>query len=270
MKTWFITGVSRGLGHALAQAVLASGDTVIGPVRGQPVSGIANAEKMRLVHADLSDPTDMMRAVQEAFSSFGPVDVVVNNAGYGVFGAVEHLRDEELSRLFEVNVFAPMRICRAAISFFRKRGSGHLVNITSIAGRAPGPASAAYAATKAAMEGFSASLAQEVGPLGIHVTAVAPGQFRTDFLSATFDNSGIDEAYQCTVGAALNTLAKVNNSQIGDPKKAAQVILAAVASPQPPSHLLLGSDAWARASQKLDLMKREMNVWQGMTESTDY
>ena len=184
-RAWFITGVSRGLGHALAEAVLAEGDTVIGTVRRRPPALAASRGRLHLLEADLSDPLRTQAVVEEAFGWAGRIDVVVNNAGYGLLGSVEATVEEEMRQLFEVDVFAPILIVRTALPHLRAQGSGHIVNVTSIAGRAPGPGIALYAEAKHALEGFSASLAQEVAPLGLRVTAVAPGQFRTDFLDGT-------------------------------------------------------------------------------------
>lgn len=272
MKVWFITGISRGLGLALAKAALAAGDKVIGTVRSAAPDLSTDADCLRILRADMSDPDSTVRVVHEAFGVFGRVDVVVNNAGYGLLGAVEASTDAELRRLFEVDVFAPIRICRTALPYLRAQGSGQIVNITSIAGRAPGAAIALYAAAKHALEGFSVSLAQEVAPLGIRVMAVAPGQFRTDFLdesSASLGGDG-DAAYALTVGATLTTLARVSHNQLGDPDRAARVIIDAVRSGNPPLHLLLGSDALKRARSKLDALTQEMADWEAKTVSTDF
>lgn len=272
MKVWFITGISRGLGFSLAKAALGNGDKVVGTVRSNPPDLSAEADRLCILRADMSDPENAVRVVHDAFAAFGRVDVIVNNAGYGLLGAAETSTDAEMQHLFEVDVFAPIRITRTALAYMRRQGSGHVVNITSIAGRAPGPAIALYAAAKHALEGFSVSLAQEVAPLGIKVTAVAPGQFRTDFLdetSARLGNSGQD-AYAQTVGAALAGLRQVNHNQLGDPDRAAQVILDAIRAEDPPLHLLLGSDALRRAREKLDDLVREMAGWEARTVSTDH
>lgn len=271
MTTWFITGVSRGLGLALAQAALAEGDRVIGTARsGAPE--LAGSERLHILPADLSDAAAPETLVRQAFDIAGSIDVIVNNAGYGLLGALETATDEEMERLFAVDVFAPARIVRAALPHLRRQGKGHIVNITSIAGRAPTTGSALYSAAKHALEGLSAALALEVAPLGIKVTAVAPGAFRTDFLS---DHSirwsdREDAAYAETIGRSSAAFSAAHGRQAGDPALAARAIIAAVRSPQPPRHLLLGSDALRRAREKLDAVIEEMDAWDETTRSTDF
>ena len=272
MKTWLITGISRGLGRALAEAALERGDTVIGTVReGAPaIDGGRGALHLRSL--EITDPAAVEGVVADAFSVTGRIDVLVNNAGYGLLGAIEDASDAEVARLFDVNLFGPFRLIRAALPRLREQGSGHIVNITSIAGRAPMAASGLYAAAKSAMEGLSQSLAQEVAPLGIKVTAVAPGGFRTDFLSDhSIRRSGGDvaKAYEATVGHALDHLDAIAGRQIGDPARAAKAIIAAVDADHPPLHLLLGSDALARTRAKRDAVREEMDRWESVTRGTD-
>jgi NAD(P)-dependent dehydrogenase (short-subunit alcohol dehydrogenase family) len=202
MRTWFITGVSRGLGRAIAQAALTEGETVIGTVRDGAPDLAAGPGELHVLKLDVTDGEAVDTAVSQAFARAGTIDVVVNNAGYGLLGALEKATDSEARRLFEVDVFAPFRIIRAALPRLRAQRSGHIINITSIAGRAPGPGAALYSAAKYALEGLSASLAQEVRPLGVKVTAVAPGAFRTDFLSSHSirKSEGEDTAYAASVG----------------------------------------------------------------------
>jgi NAD(P)-dependent dehydrogenase (short-subunit alcohol dehydrogenase family) len=272
MTTWFITGISRGLGLALAKAALAQGDTVIGTVR----SGVPELEPgsgtLHVLSLDIADGAAVGAAVEQAFALAGTIDVIVNNAGYGLLGAVEKATDEEAARLFAVDVFGPFRIIRAALPRLRAQGSGHIINVTSIAGRAPGLGTALYSAAKSALEGLSAGLAQEVAPLGIKVTAVAPGAFRTDFLSthSIRKSEADDGAYAASVGrssAAFDTMA---GRQLGDPDRAAQAIIAAVRAERPPLHLLLGSDALRRAREKLDAVIEEMGRWEDVTRGTDF
>ncbi|MFP5511612.1 MAG: SDR family NAD(P)-dependent oxidoreductase [Alphaproteobacteria bacterium] len=272
MTTWFITGISRGLGLALAKAALAEGDTVIGTVRTGKPDLPAGPGTLHLLTVDLAVGDAAEAAVGEAFALAGRIDVIVNNAGYGLLGAVEQASDAEVARLFAVDVFAPFRIIRAALPRLRTQGAGHIVNITSIAGRAPGAGSGLYAAAKHALEGLSSSLAQEVGPLGIKVTAVAPGAFRTDFLSAhSIRKSAVeDAAYADSVGRVSSAFDSMAGRQLGDPDRGAQAILAAVRSDSPPLHLLLGSDALGRARAKLDSVIAEIDAWETVTRSTDF
>lgn len=272
MKTWFITGISRGLGLALAEAALAEGDTVIGTVRSGAPNLAASQGTLHVLTLDMADGVAAEAAVERAFALAGRIDVIVNNAGYGLLGAVETASDAEVARLFEVDVFGPFRIIRAALPRLRAQGAGHIVNITSIAGRAPGPGSGLYAAAKHALEGLSAVLAQEVAPLGLKVTAVAPGAFRTDFLSAHSirKSAAEDAAYAESVGRSAAAFDAMASRQLGDPDRAAQAILAAVRADDPPLHLLLGSDALRRARTKLDAVIAEMARWEEVTIGTDF
>ena len=272
MRTWFITGISRGLGFSLAAAALAEGDTVIGTVRDTAPDLPTGPGTLHIVRADLADGDAASAAVQQAFALAGTIDVIVNNAGYGLLGALEKATDAEARRLFEVDVLAPFRVIRAALPQLRAQGAGHIINITSIAGRAPGPGSALYAAAKYALEGMSVSLAQEVRPLGIRVTAVAPGAFRTDFLSThSIRKSGSeDAAYAASVGRTSATFDAMAGKQAGDPDRASQAILAIVQADEPPLHLLLGTDALRRGREKLDAVIEEIDRWEELTRSTDF
>jgi NAD(P)-dependent dehydrogenase (short-subunit alcohol dehydrogenase family) len=272
MKNWLITGVSRGIGKALAEAALARGDTVVGTVReGQPqiATGKGTFHCLRL---EVRDPAAIQDTVSRAFDLVGRIDVVVNNAGYGLLGAIEDASDLDMARVFEVNVFGPIRVIRSVLPRLRTQRSGHIINITSIAGRDPMAGSGIYAATKAALEGLSQSLSQEVGPLGIKVTAVAPGQFRTDFLSAhsVTKSAARSGDYSASAGKIVDRLGTLDGKQVGDPVRGAQAILAIVDSNTPPLHLLLGSDALRRAREKLDTLIEEMDQWEQTTLSTDF
>ena len=272
MKNWFITGVSRGLGKALAESALARGDTVIGTVReGDPQIATGTGVFHRIT-LDVRDPKAIEATMTRAFELAGRLDVVVNNAGYGLLGPVEYVSDADMTRLFETNVFGSLRVIRAALPRMRAQRSGHIINITSIAGRAPNAASGVYAATKAALEGLSASLSLELAPLGHKVTAVAPGAFRTDFLtdhSLRRTEEGADD-YAASAGKVLEALRNMDGKQIGDPVRGARSILELVDSDTPPVHLLLGSDALRRAREKLDTVIDEMDRWERGTRSTDY
>ncbi|MDR3509210.1 MAG: SDR family NAD(P)-dependent oxidoreductase, partial [Caulobacteraceae bacterium] len=250
MKTWFITGVSRGFGLALAQAALDRGDTVVGTVRGgAPALNLGQAA-LHILTLDMTDGAAIAAAVEQAFAlAGGRLDVLVNNAGYGLLGAAEDATDEEFEHLFAVDVQGPFRLIRAALPRLRAQGAGHIINITSIAGRAPGAGSALYASAKHALEGLSAALALELAPTGIKVTAVAPGAFRTDFLSAHSIRKSPAKAvgYETTVGKASQAFDAMAGQQLGDPARAAQALLTLADTPNPPVHLLLGTDALNRA-----------------------
>lgn len=272
MKTWFITGISRGLGLALAEAALARGDTVIGTTRGARSALAAGTGTLHVLALDMADRAGITARVEEAFAIGGRIDVIVNNAGYGLLGAIETATDEEAARLFDVDVFGPFRLIRAAMPYLRAQASGHILNITSIAGRAPGTGCALYCAAKYALEGLSAALVHEVAPLGVKVTAVAPGAFRTDFLSAHSirKSEPEDAAYAASIGRASAAFEAADGQQLGDPVRAAKALLAVVDSDHPPLHVLLGSDALRRAREKLDAVIGEIDAWESITRSTDF
>jgi NAD(P)-dependent dehydrogenase (short-subunit alcohol dehydrogenase family) len=271
MKTWLITGISRGLGLALAKAALADGDNVIGTVRSGTPNLKAAPGKLQVVTVDVADGAAAETAIKQAFAAAGTIDVIVNNAGYGLLGATEKATDAELTHIFAVDVFAPFRIIRTALPYLRAQGSGHIVNITSVAGRAPAAGYSLYASVKYALEGMSVSLAQELAPFGIKVTAVAPGAFRTDFLSAhSIRKSDADNAYAGNIGRITAAFDANDGKQIGDPERGAQAIIAAVKADNPPLHLLLGSDALRRAREKLDAVIEEIDRWEDLTRSTDF
>ena len=262
MKTWFITGISRGLGLALAKAVVARGDALIGTVRGA-----APDLPAKIIELDLADAAAIPAAIDAAFSHTGRIDVLVNNAGYGLLGALEQATDAEIDRLLAVDLLAPMKLIRAALPRLRAQKQGHIINVTSIAGRAPGAVSAAYAAAKGGLEMLSAALAQELRPLGIHVTAVAPGAFRTDFLEPTSIQKSASADYATANVAAFDAM---SGKQLGDPGRAARVILDIADSPTPPLHLLLGSDALQRARDKLAATAEEVARYEALTRTTDF
>jgi NAD(P)-dependent dehydrogenase (short-subunit alcohol dehydrogenase family) len=271
MKTWFITGISRGLGKALAEAALARGDTVVGTMREGAPDIAPGRGTLHVLTLDVADADAIAPAVAAAFAKTARIDVLVNNAGYGLLGAIEEASDAEVARLFDVNVFGPFRLIRAALPHLRQQGSGHIVNITSIAGRAPMASSGMYAAAKSAVEGLSQSLGQEVAPFGLKVTAIAPGGFRTDFLTDhSVRRSQIADAYADSVGKSLAYLDAMAGRQIGDPARAAAAILTLVDAPEPPLHLLLGSDALRRGREKLDAVIEEIDRWEDLTCSTDF
>lgn len=271
MKVWFITGVSRGLGHALAQAVLEAGDAVIGTSRnGQ--ADLPATERLQLLALDVADREAVTRAVTQAQAVHGRLDVVVNNAGYGLLGAVEEATPAEVDGLFQVNFYGTLHVTQAVLPHLRAQRGGHLINVTSIAGLAPGAGSGLYAASKFAVEGFTQSLAQEVTPWGIRVTLVEPGAFRTDFLtpqSLARSEQPMTE-YAETVGEMLKKFDAMNGKQLGDPARAAQALLQLVAAEQPPLHLVLGSDALARARACGEAMRADLDRWEALSRSTDH
>ncbi|MGQ9367855.1 oxidoreductase [Azospirillum sp. ST 5-10] len=269
-KVWLITGISRGLGLALAQAVLARGDAVVGTTRDGAAPPQLAPERLTVLPLDVADPAQVERAAAQAQAVHGRIDVLVNNAGYGLLGPVEAATATEVERLFAVNVFGPLNLMRAVLPHMRARRSGHIVNVSSIAAIAPAPGSGVYAATKGALWALSQSLAQEAAPLGIWVTVVSPGAFRTDFLSehslrhtATRIDAYAESAR--VVGGLMERAGR----QPGDPAKAAQAIVQAVQADEPPFDLLLGSDALARARVRLDRLDDDLGRWESVGRATD-
>jgi NAD(P)-dependent dehydrogenase (short-subunit alcohol dehydrogenase family) len=256
----------------LAEAALARGDLVVGTTRDGKSEIGASRGTLHVLPLEVGDAAAIESTVAKAFELAGGLDVIVNNAAYGLLGAIENASDAEMARLFEVNVFGTFRVVRAALPKLRAQGRGHIINITSIAGRAPMAGSGLYAATKSAVEGFSQCLAQEVGPLGIKVTAVAPGAFRTDFLSSHSirKSAPASDGYSNSVGRSLSHLDEMAGKQVGDPARAAQALLAVVDAEQPPLQLLLGSDALRRAREKLDSVIEEIDLWEEVTRGTDF
>lgn len=271
-KVWFITGISRGFGKALAEALLSEGDIVIGTTRDGKASIDDATGRLHTLALDVTNGNAINAVVAQAHGLHGRIDVIVNNAGYGLLGSIEEATDDQIERLFSVNFHGTRRVVQAALPYLRKQRSGHIVNITSIAGLAPGAGSGFYAASKFAVEGLSQSLAQEVAPLGIKVTLVEPGAFRTDFLSEhSIRTRGVGVSdYEKTAGAMMKALEDMAGKQIGDPERAATAIIEAVSSPEPPLHLVLGSDALRRTLEKQTRFAAELERWKDVSLSTDF
>ncbi len=271
-RVWLITGIARGLGRALAEAVLARGETVVGTTRGNPVDLEIRSGTLHVLSFDLADERAAEATVAQAFALVGRVDVVVNNAGYTLIGALEDAGDDEVARLFAVNVFGPFRVIRAALPRLRAQGYGHIVNISSVQGEDPGAAVGIYAASKAALDAMTKALAIEVAPLGLRVTAVVPGGLRTEFLSERSvdrSQSATAAAYAASVGAAIDRFREVHGRQPGDPTLAAEAIISAVSAADPPRRLLLGSDALSRSRRAAGAAAHEQNRWEAVSRSID-
>lgn len=272
-KTLFITGVSSGFGSALAQAALAAGHRVIGTVRNDSALTAFQTLDSERAHAVILDVTDFARidaVVAQVQALHGPIDVLVNNAGYGHEGIFEESPLEEMRRQFEVNVFGAVAITKAFVPYFRERRAGHIINITSMGGTITMPGIAYYCSSKFALEGVSDTLSQELRPFGIAVTAVAPGSFRTDWAGRSMQRSPRSIAdYDQSFDPIRKARQDKSGKQLGDPRKAAQAILQVIASPSPPDHLLLGSDALGLVRDKLQRMSKEIDQWQDLTCSTD-
>ena len=256
----------------MTEHALAKNDIVIGTTRDGKASFEGDTRNVRVLPLEVTDSAAIRTTIEKAHALHGRLDVVVNNAGYGLLGSVEEATEEQVNHLFEVNFHGTRRVVQAVLPYLRKQRSGHILNITSIAGLAPGAGSGFYAASKFAVEGFSQSLAQEVAPLGIKVTLVEPGVFRTDFLSdRSIRNAAAEIAdYAPTAGAVQTALAKMAGHQIGDPLKAAAAIFQITREAKPPLNLVLGSDALRRTRERQAQLSADMQRFEGVTLGTDY
>jgi NAD(P)-dependent dehydrogenase (short-subunit alcohol dehydrogenase family) len=272
-KTIFITGVSTGFGNALAQEALAAGHRVIGTVRSESALRAFQTLSVDHAHGVILDVTDFARidsVVAAIEATHGPVDVLVNNAGYGHEGIFEESPLEEMRRQFDVNVFGAVAVTKAFVPYFRKRRTGHILNITSMGGTITMPGIAYYCGSKFALEGISDTLSKELLPFNIFVTAVAPGSFRTDWAGRSMQRTPRSIAdYNASFDPVRKAREEKSGKQLGDPRKAAQAMLQVIASPTPPAHLLLGSDALGLVRDKLNRTTREIDQWEALTLTTD-
>ncbi|WP_339447013.1 oxidoreductase [Pseudomonas sp. EA_5y_Pfl2_R50] len=273
-KTLFITGVSSGFGHALATQALAAGHRVVGTMRNEADLQAFQALSADNAHGVMLDVTDFARidsVVAQTEATFGPVDVLVNNAGYGHEGIFEESPLEEMRRQFDVNVFGAVAVTKAFLPFFRQRRAGHILNITSMGGTITMPGIAYYCGSKFALEGISDTLSKELQPFNIFVTAVAPGSFRTDWAGRSMQRTARSIAdYNESFDPVRKAREDKNGKQLGDPQKAAQAMLQIIDSATPPAHLLLGSDALALVREKLQRASSEIDQWEALTRSTDH
>jgi NAD(P)-dependent dehydrogenase (short-subunit alcohol dehydrogenase family) len=274
-RMWLITGVSSGFGRELASAVLRRGDTVIGTLRQAAQCAEFEALAPGRAHARLLDVTDAPAIppfVADVLRDHGRVDVLVNNAGYGLFGAVEELNDDECRRVIETNFFGTLNLVKALLPHFRTRRQGHIVNLSSVAGFMGIAGVGIYCASKFAVTGLSESLAQELKPFGIKVTVVQPGGFRTNFAGGSLAlASGLLKEYEGTPASYVRGMRDhYHGTQQGDPSKAADAIVAVVDSPDPPVHLLLGPDAVKMSRGKLAELTTETDAWESLSSGTDY
>jgi NAD(P)-dependent dehydrogenase (short-subunit alcohol dehydrogenase family) len=269
-RVWFITGSGSGLGRALAEAVLDRGERVV--ATGRDRNDLRELEKRHPVLAqelDVTDASQAERAVEGAMDRFGRIDVLVNNAGFGLFGPLEELSDEDLRREFDTNVFGAINVLRAVLPRMRRERSGHIVQISSLEGVAPVVAGeAAYAGTKFAIEGICETLAKDVEHLGIGVTIVEPGPIRTEFAQGAIAKGPSDPDYNESVGKALEWFADLDGKQPNDPRRVAEAIIEAVASPEPPLRLALGEEAVQAIREKLEGQSADLDSWERLAVST--
>jgi NAD(P)-dependent dehydrogenase (short-subunit alcohol dehydrogenase family) len=274
MSTWLITGCSTGLGRALAEAVIGTGHNAI--VTARSVSGVADLaettpERVLAVALDVTRPDQVVSAVRQAEERFGGVDALVNNAGYGYRAAVEEGDDADVRTLFETHFFGTVAMIKAVLPGMRARRRGAIVNISSIGAQLTPVGSGYYSAAKAAIEGLSGALRGELAPLGISVTIVEPGAFRTDFAGRSLAQSAtVIDDYAATAGQRRKERDTMHGNQPGDPAKAGAAIVAAVESPEPPAFLLLGADALAAYRYVADKRAKDIANWEQLTTSTDF
>ena len=273
-RVWFITGASTGFGRILAEQVLANGDKVVATARKpEQIADLTqnHPETAVALALDVIDSNAVEIAVDSAIRQFGRIDVLVNNAGYGLAGAIEEAIEDEYMPVFETNLFGLVCVTRTVLPHLRKQRSGHIVNLSSIGGLIAMPGWGYYNASKFAVEGFSEALAGEVAPLGIHVTLIEPGAFRTDFLG----RSGVEAHqriadYDETAGKTRQYFHDQAGKQPGDPARAAAAIIAVVHAENPPRHLVLGKMAFNRMTQRLDQWKQDLEAWRETSLGADF
>ncbi len=278
-KVWLITGTSKGLGRALAQTVLEQGDTVVLTARNpELIQDLAASfpENTLAVQLDVTKPEEIQAAIKQAIAKFGRIDVLVNNAGYGILGAIEEVSNAEVRRQFETNFFGVLEVLRTVLPYMRQQGSGHIVNISSVGGFVGYAGTGIYNGTKFALEGISEALAQEVTPLGIKIIIVEPGAFRTEFVtrSLVIADSEIKD-YEIAIGEMRQGARDILDNQLefqepGNPKKAALAIIKAVNSENPPLRLALGEDAIYAINAKLESVKTELDAWKEVSFDTAF
>lgn len=272
-KVWYITGASKGMGLSLVKQLLHEGHSVAATSRSIAAFEQLKEEEERFLplEVDLKSEQSIADALKKTIEKFGRLDVVINNAGYGLGGALEELTSQEIYENFEVNFFSIVRVVQQALPYFRKQHSGHIINISSIAGFAPGTGWSMYSAAKFAVSGLTEALANDLKPLGIKVTNVLPGWFRTNFAkpdSITYSHKQMaDYAYLREYHERMNS---IDGAQPGDPDKIAGAFLELVNSDSPAANLFLGSDAVARAKSKIAQLNEELDTWKRVSCSTDF
>lgn len=272
-KVWLITGSSRGFGRSLAEAVLAKGDRLVATARKTEQIADLSArygEQVRIVQLDVNRYDQAEAAIQIAFDTFGRLDILVNNAGYGNISSIEETSMDDFRAQVETNLWGVINVTKAALPKLREQGYGHIVQFSSIGGRTGAPGLGAYQTAKWAVEGFSEVLSKEVAPLGLKVTLIEPGSFRTDWAGSSMQHTEPRAEYKETVGGLLKHLRDTTGKENGDPDKAAQAIISIVNEDNPPLRLLLGSDAVAIANAVDEGKLAETKRWEKLSRSADF
>lgn len=269
-RVWFITGISRGFGREVALAALAEGDYIVGTTRDGKSD--LSSDRLSVLALDVSQAKDVAAVIANAWAIYGRINIVLNNAGFGVLGAVEEVEESEARRVFDTNFFGTFHVIHAVLPFLRQQGQGHILNVSSIGGIAGATGYGLYCASKFAVEGLSESLASEIGPFGIRVTIVEPGYFRTGFLSGNslLRAGRVIEAYAETTGKTRATAAARDGRQPGDPALAARAIISVTRAAQPPLRLILGADALEGVRAKLAQVSEDLETWKSITIDTAF
>lgn len=273
-KVWFISGCSTGFGRALSLELLAQGYQVVVTARKMAdiadILAINEANTLGLA-LDVTVPEQVTAAVQAAIAHFGRIDVLVNNAGIGYFGAIEESEEAEVRRMFEINVFGLAKLTQEVLPFMRKQRSGHILNVASIGGLRSFPGVGFYNATKYAVDGLSEALYKEVSPLGIKVTVICPSGFRTDWAGRSAKNTSISiPDYATTAQKNMGDIRAISGNQAGDPVKAAKAMIQVTETENPPLRLLLGAAALKGARLKLEELRKDFETWADVSEGADF
>lgn len=271
-KVWFITGSSRGLGRSLTEAVLENGAMVAATARNpQQLADLAAKYPDQLITLtlDVTKVSQVKKAVDDTIAHFGRIDVVVNNAGFGITGALEAYTEEQISSQIDANLYGPIHVTRAVLPYLRQQRSGHILQVSSIGGRIGNAGLAIYQAAKFAVAGLSEAVSKELAPLGIRMTSIEPGSFRTDWAGSSMTFAKDIPDYEPSVGAMIKYVRSGAFQPIGDPAKAAKVMIDLVEHPEPPVHLVLGSEAAALLEMADAARKAEYEKWKPVTVSTD-
>jgi NAD(P)-dependent dehydrogenase (short-subunit alcohol dehydrogenase family) len=273
-RVWLVTGASRGIGAKIVAAALANGDAVVATARDAStiIQRFGDQPGLLAATLDVTNEAQGAAVAQAAIEQFGRIDVLVNNAGFGLLGAVEEASSEEIKRLYETNVFGLLNVTRGVLPHMRAARSGHVINISSVGGYQSAPGYGVYCSTKFAVEALSEALHGELAPLGVNVTVVEPGYFRTDFLDS---NSLVESPesiadYAATAGEVRKLAKAINQQQPGDPEKLAQAMIALVEAEQPPLRLPLGTDSVRYIEAKNAFVTEELNTWRTLSQSTDF
>jgi NAD(P)-dependent dehydrogenase (short-subunit alcohol dehydrogenase family) len=273
-RVWFITGASRGLGALIAQAALADGNAVV--AAGRNVAAIierfGESPALLPVALDVTDEAQAKAAAAAAVAKFGRIDVLVNNAGFGLLAAVEESADADVRRMYDTNVFGLLNVTRAVLPYMRSQRSGHVVNVSSIGGYRAAAGFGVYSSTKFAVEGITEALHAELKPLGIHATVIEPGYFRTDFLDASSLVVGrqVIDDYDQTSGNVRRFAVGMNHNQPGDPEKLAKALVTLADAQDPPMRLPLGTDTLKAIADKNAYVAAETQAWRELSASTDF